>query len=92
MKEVSDKIKKSDKDIDRLKSEINKSLLYLPNVIHESVPVGKTEKDIVVVREYGEKLVFDLIGEIKKNAKVELIETQVANEKVSFKLPKDLIN
>ena len=39
-----------------------------------------------------EKLVFDLIGEIKKNAKVELIETQVANEKVSFKLPKDLIN
>ena len=39
-----------------------------------------------------EKLVFDLIGEIKKNAKVELIETQVADEKVSFKLPKDLIN
>jgi len=39
-----------------------------------------------------EKLVFDLIGEIKKNVEVKLIETKVANEKVSFKLPKDLIN
>jgi len=37
-----------------------------------------------------EKLVFDLINEIKKNAEVEVKEVRVAEEKVSFKLPKSL--
>ena len=37
-----------------------------------------------------EKLVFDLIDEIKKNAQVELKGIEVAKEKVSFKLPKIL--
>ena len=37
-----------------------------------------------------EKLVFDLINEIKKNAEVEVKEIEVAKEKVSFKLPKTL--
>ena len=37
-----------------------------------------------------EKLVFDLIDEIKKNAEVKIREIEVAKEKVSFKLPKIL--
>jgi len=37
-----------------------------------------------------EKLVFDLINKIKKNAEVEIKEIEVAKEKVSFKLPKTL--
>ena len=37
-----------------------------------------------------EKLVFDLINKIKKNAEVEVKEIEVAKEKVSFKLPKIL--
>ena len=37
-----------------------------------------------------EKLIFDLINSIKKNAKVEVKEVEVAKEKVSFKLPKIL--
>ena len=37
-----------------------------------------------------EKLVFDLIDEIKKKAQVELKEIEVAKEGVSFKLPKNL--
>jgi len=37
-----------------------------------------------------EKLVFDLIDEIKKNAEVKINEIEVAKEKVSFKLPKIL--
>ena len=37
-----------------------------------------------------EKLVFDLINEIKKKAEVELKEIEVAKENVSFKLPKIL--
>ena len=37
-----------------------------------------------------EKLVFDLIEQIKKNTEVELKEIEVAKESVSFKLPKPL--
>ena len=37
-----------------------------------------------------ESLVFDLINIIKKNVEVEVKEIEVANEKVSFKLPKIL--
>jgi len=37
-----------------------------------------------------EKLVFDLINEIKKNTEVEIKQIEVAKEKVSFKLPKIL--
>jgi len=37
-----------------------------------------------------EKLVFDLINEIKKSAKVELKEVEVAKENISFKLPRIL--
>ncbi|MDC0059491.1 4-hydroxy-3-methylbut-2-enyl diphosphate reductase [Pelagibacteraceae bacterium] len=37
-----------------------------------------------------EKLVFDLINDIKKNFEVEVKEIEVAKEKVSFKLPKNL--
>ncbi len=37
-----------------------------------------------------EKLVFDLIDGIKKNAQVELKEIEIGKEKVSFKLPKIL--
>jgi len=38
-----------------------------------------------------EKLVVELINEIKKKTKVELKEVEVANEKVFFKLPKNLL-
>ena len=37
-----------------------------------------------------EKLVFDLISEIKKNTEVEVKEIEIAKENVSFKLPKAL--
>ena len=37
-----------------------------------------------------EKLVFDLINAIKKNAEVEVREIEVAKEAVFFKLPKNL--
>ena len=59
MKEVSEKIKESDKKIDSLQADINHDLLYIPNIINETVPIGKTEEDNVLIREFGEKRVFD---------------------------------
>ena len=59
MKEVSDKIKDSDAAITLLDKKINQSLLYIPNIIHESVPIGNSEKDNVIIREHGYKPSFE---------------------------------
>ena len=59
MKEVSDKIKDSDAAIALLDKKINQSLLYIPNIIHESVPIGNSEKDNVIIREHGYKPSFE---------------------------------
>ena len=59
MQATSSKIKNIDKEIDSLVSDMNKDLLYIPNKIHESVPIGETEKDNIVIREFGQKPKFD---------------------------------
>ncbi len=41
------------------KAELDALLLRVPNVFHESVPVGETEADNVVVREWGLKPEFE---------------------------------
>ena len=40
---------------DAVKRELDDLLLRVPNLFHESVPIGKTEADNVVVREWGTK-------------------------------------
>ena len=59
MKETSNEIKEIDKEIDTLINDINSSLLYIPNIIHTSVPIGNDENDNVVIREFGKKPKFD---------------------------------
>lgn len=53
MKEVSAKIKEYDEQIRVLEEEISQIMLGIPNVPHESVPVGMTEDDNVPVRHWG---------------------------------------
>jgi len=40
---------------DAVKRELDHLLLQVPNVFHESVPIGETEADNVVAREWGSK-------------------------------------
>lgn len=53
MRKVSARIKENDQQILELQQEIKEYLTELPNIPHESVPVGKTEKDNVEVRRWG---------------------------------------
>lgn len=59
MKEVSDKIKELEKRTSSLEEEIRNMLLLIPNIPHESVPVGSSEEDNVEVRRWGEPRKFD---------------------------------
>lgn len=54
MKEVSDKIKAIDEELRVIEEDLNHLLLTIPNIPHESVPVGETEDDNVLARMWGE--------------------------------------
>jgi len=81
VKELPEKIKQSDEKIEELKNKIDYYLMRLPNILHESVPVGKDANDNVVVKTWGEKPSFDF--ELKPHGEL-LQEKGLANfEKAS---------
>ena len=53
MKELSSQVKALDEDLKSVEQETNDFLLTIPNMPHESVPVGKTENDNEIVRSWG---------------------------------------
>ncbi|MBO8164824.1 MAG: serine--tRNA ligase [Brevibacillus sp.] len=54
MKEVNERIKDLDEQLRQLDEQLNEILLSLPNLPHESVPIGESEEDNVVARTWGE--------------------------------------
>ncbi|MFC5402265.1 serine--tRNA ligase [Cohnella soli] len=59
MRAAGDRIKLLDDEIREIDVEMEQLLLSIPNVPHESVPVGKSEEDNVVLRVVGEPTSFD---------------------------------
>jgi seryl-tRNA synthetase len=53
MKQVSAEVKQKEKDISRFIEELDHLLMVIPNMPHESVVVGKDEKDNPVLRTWG---------------------------------------
>ncbi len=56
---LSDKIKMLDVETEAAKTKVDQWLLGVPNLPHESVPVGKDENDNVEVRRFGTPPSFD---------------------------------
>lgn len=59
MKQVSDKIKDLDIEQKRIEDEMYAIQIRIPNVPHDTVPHGNSEKDNVVVAQWGEKPEFN---------------------------------
>jgi seryl-tRNA synthetase len=59
MKKVSDSIKAMDEELSKVDAELNSTLLLIPNLPHESVPVGADENSNQVFALWGEKPTFD---------------------------------
>lgn len=59
VKEISATIPRREDLIEEIEKKIESDLATLPNIPHESVPVGVDEKDNVVVRTWGEPRRFD---------------------------------
>ena len=58
MRAISDKIKAIDEQIRDADEAVSRSVLEIPNIPHESVPVGRDAQDNQVVRSWGEKPEF----------------------------------
>ncbi|CDQ18378.1 seryl-tRNA synthetase [Halobacillus karajensis] len=59
MREVGDRIKTLDAELKEVEEKLETLLLSIPNIPHESVPVGEDEGDNVEARQVGEIQEFD---------------------------------
>ena len=59
MKEVSARIKEIETGMGEIQEKLDQLVMVIPNVPHETVPVGRDENDNPVVRIWGEKRDFD---------------------------------
>ncbi|MEW6725070.1 MAG: serine--tRNA ligase [Bacillota bacterium] len=59
MREVSDRIKAMDDEVAQTEEQIGEIMKRIPNLPHESVPVGEDESGNVVIRTWGEPRKFE---------------------------------
>ncbi|WP_221569290.1 serine--tRNA ligase [Alkalihalobacillus sp. TS-13] len=59
MREVGEKIKAFDEELRQVEEKLQSLMLTLPNIPHESAPIGGDEEDNVVDRKWGEIRSFD---------------------------------
>lgn len=58
MRDVGDQIKVLDDELTIIQEKLNEVMLSIPNIPHESVPVGEDEEDNVEVRRHGDQPEF----------------------------------
>jgi seryl-tRNA synthetase len=59
MREVGERIKGLDDQVRQVEEQLNEAMLQVPNMPHESVPVGRDENENVVVRTWGQPKEFN---------------------------------
>ena len=59
MRQVGDRIKTMDDTVREIEVQIEEILLTIPNIPHESTPVGKDETENPLIRKWGEPKKFD---------------------------------
>jgi seryl-tRNA synthetase len=59
MKEISSRLGKAEEEMTKVEEQFRHQIMLLPNMLHESVPVGKDEKGNVIVYQSGTPRRFD---------------------------------
>ena len=59
MREVSETIKKLDKDLSGVEERIHDFLITIPNIPHDDVPIGKDDTENRLDKTHGEPITFD---------------------------------
>ena len=88
MQKIKAEIGGMEPELKALEEETKKMLLRLPNITHESVPVGPDESGNVVARTWGEKPEFDF--EPKEHFEIESVKDLIDSERGLGALAKTL--
>ena len=78
MRKVSDAIKDLEKEVSNLGQTLDEQLELIPNIPHDTVPVGQDETANQVIREWGEPLAadFDLKSHVEIGLKLNLFDLE----------------
>ena len=57
--DMGDRLKQSEEKLDEVQTKLNAIIMEIPNLPHESVPIGQTEDDNEEIRRWGEKPELD---------------------------------
>ena len=79
MKEIKIKLSELEPELKSLEEKIKNILLELPNITHESVPIGKDENDNVVIKKWGKKAEFDF--QPKEHYEIESVKNLIDAER-----------
>ena len=59
VKQIGEEIEKMEQEEPRYEEEIRKRMLVIPNIIDDSVPIGKDDSENVEIEQFGQKRTFD---------------------------------
>lgn len=59
MREVGDRIKELDNELKEVEDQLDLLMMSIPNIPHDSVPVGESEEDNIEARKWGEIIEFN---------------------------------
>mgnify|MGYP003320250968 FL=1 len=78
MRKVSDSIKDLEKEVSNLGKTLDEQLEQIPNIPHDTVPVGQDETANQVIREWGEPLAadFDLKSHVEIGLELNLFDLE----------------
>lgn len=78
MKQVSDKIKELDDELRKTEEDMEYILLRIPNITHQSVPIGKDAEDNIIIRQWGEPIPPTNINHIEIATKLDILDFERA--------------
>ena len=81
-RKIDNQIKKIDNEEMDSKDKINKYLLRIPNLLHESVPIGKDDKGNIQIRKWGPipEFCFPIKNHIELGTDLEIIDIERAGK------------
>jgi len=80
--EIPGKIEKSEAKRKKLEEKINGIMMAIPNIIHESVPLGKSDKENVEIKKIGKPKKFDfkVKGHVELGEKLGILDFDTSAE------------
>jgi seryl-tRNA synthetase len=81
MKNLAIKISELEKEQNEIQVNYQNLIMSIPNILHDSVPVGRSENDNVVIREYGDRKARSIMApkdHIDISTSLDLIDLELA--------------